>query len=1205
MYKIYTRNPGVAMPCLQKILLTMRLTTVIMILTLMQVNAKGLAQRITMNHENVSLEKVFKEMRRQTGYDFLFNVDAIRQNKKVNAQFKNSTLQDALTQCLEGSSLTYSIEEKTVIIKRKSHSFMDKVAGLFAVIDVEGQVLDTLGQPLVGAVVFIENHKTVSRTNEKGYFKLVGVPQDAVLLINFLGYSIQKVKVTKEFMTIVMRQNSLDLKTVEVYNTGYQVLDKERVTGAFSKADMAIVSKRSSSMDLISRLDGLVPGLVISRGTNAVTANINGNGIATQKSTIRGIGTFNKAQATEPIYSLNGVIVNDFSSLNLDDIAEISVLKDAAASAIYGARSANGVIVVTTKSGTKQARPKISYSGFINFRGKPDFKYAPVLNSKEYIQTVKEIFDPVAFPLSNFFDGYIAPHETILYNLKAGKVTQIQADKSLDSLSSINNMDQIEKLLYRNAFTNNHTVSASGGSNLYSFYASAGFTQEHNNKPGSLNNTYRLNFTQTINPSDRVKISLNASLINNNSASTADLNIGNTFLPYQLFQDVAGNAINMRYMTGLVEDVLQSYEQDSKINFDYYPLNELGYSKFNSNLTAVNITANGSVKLWRGLSFQGTYGYQKTPGSSTGYTDNRSLSLRKRLIYFTVPASVPGGSPTYAIPRNGGDYRTGNNDQRNWTVRNQFIYQAKPANGRDNLSVQVGQEANETYGFRTSNTVMGYDEALGTFSLIDYQSLNTRGVPGSIGGLVYLLPSPYSIEQSKTRFTSYFGLANYTYKGLYSVDASLRKDKSNLFGSNISSQNKPAWSIGGRWKISGESFMKSVKWLNDLSLRTTYGITGNSPYGGAASQYDVVRGFSGSDVFGGVSGDFLTISSVANRNLYWERTENINIGLNFAVLNNRIGGSIDLYKRNTTELIGVLPVHPLTGGTSITGNVGHMLNNGIEVGITTENIRGKDFSWTSNIAFAYNRNKLLKLTMPDIYSNAATYSAGSQIVAGRPMQALFAYRYAGLDNLGDPQIFLNDGTITKKNNAAKAEDLKYMGTTVPVFNGGLSNTFRYRGISLSANMVYSLGNVMRRDVNRLYTGRLAPDGFRLANISPSFLDRWKKPGDEAFTAIPSYVSLGKINGSRRNTEYYTLADINVTSASYVKLRDLTLSYEFSPRILKALNITAISVFGQSTGFMIWKANKYGIDPEYNDLDNGIRNIPSFNHSYTLGLNFTL
>jgi hypothetical protein len=526
---------------------------------------------------------------------------------------------------------------------------------------------------------------------------------------------------------------------------------------------------------------------------------------------------------------------------------------------------------------------------------------------------------------------------------------------------------------------------------------------------------------------------------------------------------------------------------------------------------------------------------------------------------------------------------------RNWTVRNQLMYNTDLRGSKDHLSVQLGQEAQEQFTSNNVTVVRGYNPTLNNYTLLNYAALS-NGIFGAVStGRSVFSEQPYVYSETLTRGTSYFALLNYSINQKYYFDASIRADHSNVFGDDVSGQKKPAYSLGAKWQISQENFMKDVNWIKGLGLRATYGITGNSPYIGAGSPFDVLRVETNT-----TTGNALGVQSVANSKLSWESTHTYNLGIDFSLLQYRLTGGIDAYHKNTTDLLSQIPLNPLTGSTTIRGNLGDIRNDGIELSLHSINLRSADFTWSSNFVFSHNTNKLVDYTssIPLSTTLQDTYRISAQYVPGYSAFSLFAYRFAGLDNLGDPQIKLANGTVTKTPATYSANDLVYMGSTIPTMNGGFSNTFRYKSVSIAANMIYSLGAVMRRDVNTFYSGRLASSTGFGGNINSDFANRWKVPGDEAKTDIPSYVAGFT---SRRNLSYYTLADINVVSASYVKLRDVTLSYNFSRKLLQTLKLESLSVFAQGGNVLIWTANKYDIDPEYG------RGLPP-GHNYAFGIN---
>jgi hypothetical protein len=563
-------------------------------------------------------------------------------------------------------------------------------------------------------------------------------------------------------------------------------------------------------------------------------------------------------------------------------------------------------------------------------------------------------------------------------------------------------------------------------------------------------------------------------------------------------------------------------------------------------------------------------------------------------------APTPASTPKYYLPSSGGLYRVGNMNRRDWTVRNQLIYDNNWNNGLHQLTLLAGQEASDLLSTANGSTVRGYNEALQTYADIDYVSLKTNGVADPVMGSYgtnYFYDRPFTESETQRRFTSYYGNLGYTYNRKYTVNGSWRIDKSNLFGLDKSAQNRPVWSTGVKWMLSEEKFLSHVPWLDALGVRATYGLTGNSPAPGIASSFDILSAGSNPNVPGGIG---LSIASAANPKLTWETTRNLNIGFDFSVLNSRLSGSIDIYRKKTDNLLGNLTVNGFSGYSFIVGNFGNLSNTGVELSINSINIRNRDFTWSSLLNLAYNKNKITQLNSP--FAVTSGYDkVRSQYLTGYAAFAIFAYQFAGLDNMGDPMIKLADGSTTKTTSGTLPDDVVFMGTYQPVWSGGFSNFFRYKAFGLSANAVFNLGHVMRRDVSGFYYpyaslravhGSIGDgsdnSGFLGEQIHPEFLNRWKKPGDEAITNVPSYVANVGISESRRNLSYYNMGDINVVSASFIKLRDITLSYTLPKNLAERIKSDDITFRVQVSNIMVWKANDYDIDPEFQDASWGTR-----------------
>ncbi len=1207
MYKFHTKNLVQPPGCIPNILLVMKLTTLILITAVLHVSATSFAQKITLSKKNALLIKVFNDIRIQSGYDFVFTATLLKNAEPVTINVKNAELGDVLRTIFDGQPFDYSIEDKSVIVSSKEVSFLDNIKSALQIpVTVSGKVTDTTGTPLPGASIVNKTDGKAILTNNKGEFTLTAQRGDQII-VTFVGYQTYTFIVMNNlpFQNIALHVSSNKLTEV-VVSTGYQTLSKERSAGSFAKPDLTILRNRTTSSNILQRLDGLVPGLTIN---NAPSSSQN-------PLLIRGLSTIGVTTSTgvysgtnrNPLYVVDGIPLDDVSTVNPQDVADITVLRDATAASIWGARAANGVIIIVTKKGNSGERIKVEYDGYSNFQGRPDLNYFRTLNSQQFIQAAKEVFDPVAYPWANV-SGYVGgraavpPHELILYNQYRGLISSEQAEGSLDSLASISNADQIKNLWYRNSLLMNHSVSLSGGTKNYSFYASGAYTDARSNRPGETNNSYKVNIRQDFSLGTRIKLNLITDLNNAVSSNKRNINVDNRFLPYQLFQDADGNNLSMSYMQQLSDDTRTDYQNRSQINLDYNPLDEYnyGYTK-NKTLMSRNILG-VSVKLIEGLRFEGTYGYINNNGSGEIYDDLKSYAVRSEIVQFTS-APTAGSTPVYYLPTNGGTYTLSRLSQRNWTMRNQLVYNKAWDQDKHQVTLLVGQEAQEQLFLTNGSTVRGYNTLLQTYGSVDYATLGTTGVASPVmannSGRSTLVDNSFSQSQSQTRFTSYYANAGYTYSSRYTINGSLRFDKSNLFGLDQSAQNRPVYSIGGKWLMNDESFLKGISWLNLMAIRTTYGITGNSPSPGTAASYDILSAQKSNFLSGG-SG--LLISTAANPHLSWERTENINLGLDFEVMNGRLSGSLDVYRKNTTDLIGVLPTNSFTGYSSIIGNIGDMQNKGIELSLNTLNISRANFSWNTLFNIAYNKNQITKYNpLTAITSGATLINQGYR--EGYPAFAVFAYEYAGLDELGDPLIRLADGTVTKTPGITKPEDLKYMGTYQPVWSGGLSNVFAYKSWGLSFNTIFNLGHVMRRDVNLFYTGRLIQSygDFTTGNINADFAERWKQEGDESFTSIPSYISSSSLSSGRRDVSYYTRGDINVVSASYIKMRDITLSYKLPNAILKKLSADQITLRAQLSNIMLWKANHYGIDPEYQNATTGIRTLIANQGTFSFGLN---
>lgn len=1180
----------------RKLLRTMKILIILMTACLMQVSASTYAQRISLSEKNASLIGIFQKINKQSGISFLVSNELLAGTKKVTINVKDEELVDVLENIFKEQPLGFELKDKVVIVSRKKPSFLDRLTEHWTAIDVRGRVVDETGNPLTGASVRLKDSNKSAQTNVSGEFSLAGVQAGAVIVVTYVGYLSREVTVTAQNaagIEIVMSADVSKLSEVAVVSTGYQTLPRERSAGSFAHANMDVVANRTTSMNVLQSLDGLVPGLVVNNSPLKNQLLIRG------LSTITGAGNFpNQSTTAQPLYVIDGLAVpstNEYDklpdiilNLNPQDVESITVLKDATAASIWGARAANGVILIKTKGGAFNSKLRVNYNAFVNFQGKPELDYVPMLNSRQYVQTGIELFNAGHTEwrtISDMKGGGIPPLELILYNRERGIISADRATAQLDSLSNMDNRGQIKDLFYRNALLSNQTVSLSGGSDKYSFYGSTSYTNTVSSLPGEKNQTYKLNLRQDIKAAKFLDIHIITDLTNNTSSEKRNYKVDYYSAPYQMYRDADGNNLNIPHLVGESDSVRKVIQGLSRVNLDYNPLNEFNYGNTKADGLMARLNTGFKLDIYKGLRLEGTYGYTKGKNKIREFESLQSFAVRKEIAQFAVAAS-PAVAPKYYIPANGGRLTSTSGDQHTWDVRNQLIYDN--AFGKHEITVSFGQEAREEFNTAITSRVRGFDEALLTHANIDWATI-AAPILGTAWPTISTLASSmsndsFSTNERTNRFTSYYSNLAYTFDRKYAVNASWRNDQSNLFGKDKAAQNKPIWSIGGRWNLSNEEFMKPVNWVNRLAVRMTYGILGNSPNSGVAASQDIT-GPSGSAFFPGGIG--LRVITPGNPNLSWERTVVTNIGLDFSVLNDRLSAGIDLYNKKTTDLIGVVFPNSLTGFTSITGNQGNLNNKGIEVALNSINVRVRNFSWTTNVNFAYNKNELVKV------NRAAPIVRGGEKVAtgaveGYPVFAVFAYQYAGLSNTGAPLITLSDGSQSSVRNISKPEDIVFMGTSQPVWNGGLSNTFQYQNFRLSANMIYNMGHVMRRDRNVIINRPLK------SNVHVDFLNRWRVPGDEANTNIP-----GLVNNTANDFDYFTMGDINVVDASFLKLRDITLFYDLPKSIVSKIRAQGISFRAQVSNVMLWKANEFDLDPEFSGAT-----FRSNQNTFSLGANIS-
>jgi TonB-linked SusC/RagA family outer membrane protein len=1143
-----------------KILRLMRLTMILMLAATLHVSASGISQKISLSEKRAPLEKIFKDIQAQTGYSLIYNYTLLKNTKPVSINVKDAGLEQVLQQCLQGQGLTYVIEQHFITIKEESLAAMAALPYLEAAMlaELSGKVKNEQGQP-VQATITVKGTTRTTATNENGEFTLKDISGNETLVITGVNIETFETKLNgQSTVTLLAVSKVAQLKDIAIINTGYQSISRERAAGSYAVVTASDIDNKMQT-NIMSRLEGQVAGYSSYKDT---VVRIRGT------STINGVRT--------PLYVVDGFpFEGNLLSLNPWDIESVTMLKDATASSIYGSRSANGVIVITTKKG-KPGKTVVDYNGSIRLVHLPDNRsYMNMMDSRELVNFQQEMFNTYHTPLGNLDPrNYMNEVKSLFYQREAGAITQDQLNTRLEEYRNTDNRGQIiDHFLRSNQVTQQHNISFRGGADKYTYAASANYTQnlpfENTQKEDRIG--YNIRTSYQVASWLRADMGLIGSYTNSSILTSTGSNYLAPFAPVSVINgggrpsyiglyDRNGAPISW---SGKSQQEINRLIQAGLNDENYYPVADKGKTFSRSKTAYNNINLGLSMQLAEGLTFAGTYQTEKTFDNSGYFLDKDSYSQRS-VINNAAKIDPVTQKITYLIPTGGARNDT-RRETNSYTLRGQFNY-TKTFNGMHAVTAIAGGERRGVKTNSFYSEVWGYDDISLSSKAIDESllSVTQSGTQSIAGTYTYGVPTHY--KEVENRFVSFYANASYVYNQKYTISGSVRMDQSNLFGTDPKLQYRPLWSAGARWNIAREDFMRAAGWVNSLSLRATYGINGNIPT--QSGPYLIVTN-AGVNTFNNEYSS--RISSPPNSRLRWEKTKQADIGVDFSLFHDRLSGTVDYYSKNTGDLLGYIATDPTSGWGSLTLNYASMYNRGYEVSLTGINIKKNAFKWLTTLNLAYNKNQVTKL---ENTANAVTnYIANTNIRAGVPLGALYSTRWAGLDNLGRPQAYKADGkTIVKSLADLTVADLVYSGTTIPPYSGSVTNTFVYKGWSLSCMFIFYAGGVMR-DVMPPYITN--PDAYA-GNINRNITNYWKTAGDEN---NPDKSPAVYRNASTNVTNLWYAADKHLLKMDYIKLRDLTLGYELAGQWMKKAGLTRLKVQTQIQNLWYKAANSKGLDPE--------------------------
>ena len=1168
---------------------------------------------ITLSLKDESLEQAFKKIEKLTPFRFAYKKTDISAVQHLSLSTRLTPVDNILKQLLEGTPLQFEQSNYTIfingVVNADSSTYIQKGLTSDTALTIRGKVLSPEGNSLAGAVITVKGTRFGTAASAAGNFEIRDVPQHSVLLISFVGYEPYEIPVTGEtnyfLIKLTPTKEFLDEVTISVVNTGYQKLPKERATGSYSIITAKDLEKMPVA-NLIQRIEGLATGLQpqIKTGDNSFVYQGLTQGIASSTRTIgnndydlnvRGNTTMRGEKM--PLMVVDGFPTEfDIKTLNPADIEQITILKDAAAASIWGARAANGVIVIDTKKGKSKGQPVVNASANYTAYGSPRFNYLPLANSAQVINYEEEVinkglnaYNPLT--MAPRYQYYKSDASDLVYKVKAGLIDSATYKAAIAKLSAINGYDQYKKYLLQPANAQTYNLSVSGGNDYHTYYLSASYSREVTSAVGTNGDR----FTATANQSFKLLkkatlgISLKTSLFNykNNGIGVSRLGLGgNTYLPYNQIIDENGNKVyySYNYYKGRT-DTLQSLR--GYMNWGYNYLDELTANDRTIKDNNYSGTINLNVPIYKGLSVNGEFMMEKFYQFSRMWNGPDSYAARDA-VNTATSVNYNTGVLTYGIPQ-GGILTQNSSNNTNYSARGQLLYNAT-LNNIHQVNAIAGTEIRQTQMGQTSPTTMyGYNTQTGVTQPVQGSYVDVNGSTNT----TYYLPTSQQYDKTR-RFLSYYANAAYTLMNKYSLSGSVRYDDYNNFGVDRKYRATPLWSAGAKWNIAGEDFIKPAGFVSALSLRATYGYNGNI----ATDVYPFTAISLGTSYITGQPD--ATIVQPANPSLRWEKTGLMNLGMDYGFFNNRIMGSIEYYTKKGKDILYQFPIDPTYGVNTLTTNNTRINAKGFEASITGAFIRRKNIDWSATFLFSYNKNKLVDNRFK---ANSSTYSSltGANIV-GYPTNALWTYRFAGLDKTGMTQVYAGDKTtkLAPSQNPTSIDALYYAGTTVAPYYGSLSQSFRYKNFTLFALGTYSFGSVFRRPTVSTYTSTRQP--LVQYDLNKDIDKRWRTPGDEAHTNVPGIAGgYAPVSLFR-----YAFSDINVLSGSYIRLREVSLTYGVPAGIAKRITAKNIDfTFTVRNPGLLWTKNKEKIDPDFIPVlsQNTLALPPSASYNMALGINF--
>lgn len=1125
--------------------------------------AQGRTDLVTISFNNVPLSTAIERFEKASAYTFFYDAASLDLTRRVTLEARQMEIKEALAAMLDGTGIHFEISNRQIVLIPGS-----RIASLSDSnpITVRGTVTEQdTKNPLAGVAVYIKGSQTHAVTDAAGKYS-INVPANGTLVFSFLGMRTAEVPViSRSTISIAMKHEVVAME--EVIVTGYQTISKERTTGSFGTITSSMIEEKPK-INLVSALEGQVAGLSVDQDGRVA---------------IRGIASFNAGKA--PLVVVDGFPVeaslfdgtlapnNDgvLAGINPDNIESIYILKDAVAASIYGARAANGVIVVTTRKGISGAA-RVTYKGTFSWQSRPNLDDLRFASPADYVDAQIEMYrkEPTAYtPYNSWTGGYVPNQADVFHNLylaDIGRITPEEAAARNNALKGQDFLAELEKYVFRTQFTQQHNLQITGGSDKNRYNVAGNFTDTRENFAHAKNNRFIFDLGNDWTFNKHVSLSVNVNLnyamrhtptVNPSINGFEDSYYGSPLLTfsdntlYSLYSSIVDGSGNSRVIDGVLPFYAGQYADINTLkSWRFNPIDNLNREAFDTQDFQARVNAMLRINIVDGLAVE------------VGGTWQRGNYIRKQLFQsdsFTAMSTFNYGTgvmdPSLHIIPDGAILNEMKNDNENWTLRGQLNFSRDFEGDRHRVTALAGMEVRKmTYDNNVIETRMGYNETAGSFTPMDLRGWMADAYYGQtiLSSAGDFNPTQGSLGYMDNRFVSYYGNGSYEFNNRYILSGSIRLDLTNFFGTDRKYRYRPLWSVGGTWKLSEENFF-NVPLIDKLDLRASYGINGNIALN--QGPFLILGALTYSSVTGGIP---YRVLSPPNDQLRWEKTASFNAGFDLAMLDNRLRLSMDFYRKNSTDLLAPDNIDQTTGYANLTINAGQIVNQGIEATINVDILRNTAVKWSLSNLFSYNDNQVKTY---NVAYNYATYLTGTpKVREGAPTNSLWSYRFAEIEpETGQTMGYMKDGEKDYLGNLG-VDDLVHSGTTIPKYELSLTNRFNYRNWDLSFMFVSKLGHVHRKQI------------FSGSNPTSKYVtERWREPGDVAlYPELHPYST---------EVWYHPSCDIFVYKSDFVRLRDVTLAYNFDKSLLAKWKIGGARIYVQARNLWLLTAQGVDIDPD--------------------------